>query len=79
VGRLSCLLTAKIPKQALKEYERAVRAIKDHNTQGTIARLENAIKLGPDFYNAHLGLAQEYRKTGRRWMPPNRNLLVHSN
>ncbi len=58
-------LTANIPKQALKEYEKAVREIKDHNTQRAIERLENATKLAPDFYNAHLGLAQEYRKTDR--------------
>ena len=56
-------LTANIPKQALNEYEKAVREIKDHNTQHAIERLENAIKLAPDFYNAHLGLGQEYRKT----------------
>src|SRR2546427_7541856 len=58
-------LTANIPKQALKEYEKAVREIKDHNTQRAIERLEKSIQLAPDFYNAHLGLAQEYRKTDR--------------
>ncbi|PYS08357.1 MAG: hypothetical protein DMG15_27290, partial [Acidobacteria bacterium] len=58
-------LTANIPKQALKEYEKAVREIKDHNTQRAIERLEKSIKLAPDFYNAHLGLGQEYRKTDR--------------
>src|SRR5881409_3239620 len=58
-------LTANIPKQALKEYEKAVQELKDHNTEGAIERLEKSIKLAPDFYNAHLGLAQEYRKTGR--------------
>src|SRR2546425_6872981 len=56
-------LTANIPKQALKEYEKAVREIKEHNTQRAIERLEKAIRLAPDFYNAHLGLGQEYRKT----------------
>lgn len=58
-------LTANIPKQALKEYEKAVREIKDHNTQRAIERLEESVKLAPDFYNAHRGLGQEYRKTGR--------------
>ena len=58
-------LTANIPKQALKEYEKAVQELKDHNTDRAIERLEKSIKLAPDFYNAHLGLAQEYRKTGR--------------
>ena len=58
-------LTAKIPKQALKEYEKAVRDIRDNNTQGAIERLEKSVKLAPDFYNAHLGLAQEFRKTDR--------------
>jgi len=58
-------LTANIPKQALKEYEKAVQELKDHNTERAIERLEKSIKLAPDFYNAHLGLAQEYRKTGR--------------
>ena len=57
-------LTANIPKQALKEYENAVREIKDHNTPRAIERLEKSVKLAPDFYNAHLGLAQEYRKNG---------------
>jgi cytochrome c-type biogenesis protein CcmH/NrfG len=55
-------LTANIPKQALKEYEKAVREIKRHNTQRAIERLEKSIQLAPDFYNAHLDLAQEYRK-----------------
>src|SRR5262249_30889861 len=58
-------LTANIPKQALKEYEKAVREIKDHNSQRAIERFEKSIKLAPDFYNAHLDLAQEYRKTER--------------
>src|SRR6266567_2659644 len=58
-------LKAEIPKQALKEYEKAVQEIKDHNTQRAIERLEKSIKLAPDFYNGHLGLAQEYRKTDR--------------
>src|SRR5438093_3939545 len=58
-------LTANIPKQALREYEKAVRETKDHNTQRAIERLEKSIKLAPDFYNAHLDLAQEYRKTNR--------------
>ncbi len=58
-------LTANIPKRALKEYEKAVREIRNRNTQHAIERLENAIKLAPDFYNAHLGLGQEYRKTDR--------------
>ena len=58
-------LKSEIPKQALKEYEKAVQEIKDHNTQRAIERLEKSIKLAPDFYNAHLGLAQEYRKTDR--------------
>src|SRR5436309_7266527 len=58
-------LKAEIPKQALKEYEKAVQEIKNHNTERAIKRLEKSIKLAPDFYNAHLGLAQEYRKTGR--------------
>ena len=58
-------LTADIPKQALKEYEKAVRDIRDNNTPRAIERLEKSVKLAPDFYNAHLGLAQEFRKTDR--------------
>ncbi len=58
-------LTAKTPKRALKEYGKAVRELKDHDTQRTIERLEKSVQLAPDFYNAHLGLAQEYRRTGR--------------
>src|SRR5437870_3917483 len=58
-------LTANIPKQSLKEYEKAVREIRNHNTQRAIERLEKSVKLAPDFYNGHLGLAQEYRRTGR--------------
>ena len=42
-----------------------MQEIKDHNTQRAIERLEKSIKLAPDFYNGHLGLAQEYRKTDR--------------
>src|SRR5213594_3460778 len=58
-------LTANIPKQALKEYEKAVQELRDHNTERAIERLEKSIQIAPDFYNAHLGLGQEYRKTGR--------------
>jgi cytochrome c-type biogenesis protein CcmH/NrfG len=58
-------LTANIPKRALREYEKAVREIKDHKTQSAIERLEKSVKLAPNFYNAHLGLSQEYRKTNR--------------
>jgi tetratricopeptide (TPR) repeat protein len=58
-------LTAHISKQALNEYEKAVLEIKDHNTQRAIERLEKSVGFAPDFYNAHLYLAQEYRKTGR--------------
>src|SRR5207249_4634437 len=58
-------LTADIPKQALKEYEKAVRDIRHNNTPRAIERLEKSVKLAPDFYNAHLGLAQEFRKTDR--------------
>src|SRR6266566_8446878 len=43
-------LKAEIPKQALREYGKAVREIKDHNTQRAIERLEKSIKLAPDFY-----------------------------
>jgi len=58
-------LTADIPKQALREYEKAVQELRDHNTERAIERLEKSIQIAPDFYNAHLGLGQEYRKTGR--------------
>src|ERR1041385_5217075 len=58
-------LRANIPKQALKEYEKAVREMKYNNTQRAIERLEKSIELAPDFYNAHLDLGQEYQKTGR--------------
>src|SRR5215467_11248823 len=58
-------MRANLPKQALKEYEKAVREIRDHNTPRAIERLEKSVKLAPNFYNAHLGLAQEYRKIER--------------
>src|SRR5438093_10190116 len=58
-------LTANIPKQALKEYEKAVRQIRDRNTQRAIEQLEISIMLAPDYYNAHLVLAHEYRKNVR--------------
>ena len=68
-------LTANIPKRALKEYEKAVQELKEGNTQRGVERLQKSIKLAPDFYNAHLGLGQEYRKTGRL-DAPKRNLLA---
>src|SRR5438093_5558325 len=58
-------LTADIPKQALREYQKAVKKTRDNNTEAAIERLEKSIQIAPDFYNAHLGLGQEYRKTGR--------------
>src|SRR5205809_2999653 len=38
-------LTANVPKQAIKEYVKAVQETKDHNTQRAIERLEKSIKL----------------------------------
>ena len=71
-------LKADIPKKALREYEKAVREIKDHNTQRAIERLEKSIKLAPDFY-MRIWVLRRNTERPIGWMPLHKNLLAHPN
>ena len=51
-----------IPKKARKEYEKAVRDLENGKTPGAIAHFQNALKIAPDFYDAHFQLGLQYSK-----------------
>jgi tetratricopeptide (TPR) repeat protein len=54
-----------IPKRARDEYERAVEDSRKGNTESAMKRLEEAIKIAPDFYQAHNNLGVLYQKANR--------------
>ena len=58
-------LTVRIPDEAREEYSRAVEDVERGRTDDAVERLERAVELAPDFYDAwiklgvqHLGLGQ---------------------
>jgi Flp pilus assembly protein TadD len=55
----------KLPKKALSEYSKGIRARYEGNLQHSIEHLERAIRLAPEYYRAHLALAEAYGKVGR--------------
>jgi hypothetical protein len=54
-----------IPKKAIREAYEAQQFSRDHNLPKAIARLENAIRIDPNFRDAHLNLGVEYIRVGR--------------
>jgi tetratricopeptide (TPR) repeat protein len=50
-----------IPKEAVREHEKALDDIEDGDIESAIARLEQAVELAPDFFEAHVTLAEQYR------------------
>jgi len=49
-----------IPKKASNEYEKALRDFQSGKTQRGIERLQNVLKIAPDFYDAHFQLGLHY-------------------
>lgn len=54
-----------VPKKALNEYERALRDFKSGKTGKAVERLENALKIAPDFYEAHFELGLHYMRSNQ--------------
>jgi tetratricopeptide (TPR) repeat protein len=49
-----------IPKKARDEYEKAFRDFQSGKTQKGIGHLQNALKIAPNFYDAHFQLGLHY-------------------
>jgi hypothetical protein len=54
-----------IPKKAIHEAFEAQQFSREHNPPKAIAKLEDAIRIDPDFRDAHLNLGVEYTRVGR--------------
>jgi len=52
-----------IPKKAASEYEKAMKEIRKNNLPKSIERLKNALKIAPDYYDAHWQLGLQYLKS----------------
>ena len=69
-------LTAKIPKQALKEYEKAVQELKDRNTPRAVERWKNRSSL-PRTSTMRIWVLRRNTEKPIDWMPPSKSLLAH--
>ena len=58
-------LKAKIPDKAIDEYKRALKDSSVGKHTSAVERLERAIKLAPDFYEAQNNLGAQYLRTQR--------------
>ena len=58
-------LTRKFSKKAVEEYEKAQEEHRKGNPARAAERLQNALKISPDFYYAHNYLGQMYEKLKR--------------
>lgn len=55
-------LSANIPDKALDEYQKALKDSSKGNTKSAAERLQRALKLAPDFYDAQSALGAQYMK-----------------
>ena len=55
-----------IPEDALKKLDEALREFRDDDADKGIERLEEALDIAPDFYEAHLELGYAHQRAGRR-------------
>lgn len=60
------MLRRKIPKDALKEYEKALEERKKGDGKKAVEHFQKAIKIAPDFYEGHLQLGLYLQKSGSR-------------
>lgn len=58
-------LAAVIPDEAYADYERAMEAVREGSYGDAIPRLERAVDLAPDFYEAQNALGGQYVRAGR--------------
>ncbi len=53
------------PDKAVEEYEKALKEAEKGNSKKAVDRLEKAVKLAPDFYQAQNNLGVQYKELGR--------------
>ena len=53
------------PKKAIEEYQKALQDSRKGDTEKAMKRLQEALKLAPDFYHAHNNLGVIYQKLGQ--------------
>jgi Tfp pilus assembly protein PilF len=58
-------LAAKHPEEAVEEYEKSLDDIQKEDTKRAIERLEKAVRLAPDFFQARNNLGLQYQKQRR--------------
>lgn len=63
----AAVIDARVPAEARGEFEKARAALREGKTQGATLHLENAARIYPDFYDAHVMLADLYIKA-REWV-----------
>ena len=55
-----------MPKKARTEFEKALGYLRAGKTQNAIEHLQNALKIAPNFYNAHFELGLQYMKANQQ-------------
>ena len=58
-------LAMRHPEEAVEEHEKSLRDSAKGDTKRAIERLEKALRLAPDFYEARNNLGVQYQKSGR--------------
>lgn len=54
-----------VPPLARSTYERGLKLYREGKTQESVAAMQDAIKIFPDYFNAHFALGSELMKLGR--------------
>lgn len=57
-------LLVEIPEEAIEEYEKALEDIEDDDHEDAIERLERAVELAPDYYDAWIDLGSQHSALG---------------
>lgn len=55
-------IDASVPKDAKKEFEKGTKSAKKGNSQEAIGHFEQAIKIHPAYYDAHVAIGEEYAR-----------------
>jgi tetratricopeptide (TPR) repeat protein len=64
-ARAGLTFAQNVPKTAQTSYESALKLSKQGKQEEAIAALREAIRIFPDYFNAHFVLANEFMKTGK--------------
>jgi tetratricopeptide (TPR) repeat protein len=54
----------RIPAKAIKEYDRARKALQEHDVQASAGHLQKAVHIYPDFIQAHIALGLRFIQLG---------------